>query len=232
MGLHSKASEATSELVQSAVMLRSQGPLSAQDFTEAKRARMRLGFDPVQNGWVRADSHDDFDLTARRAGWGLAKNRGQIALRAWTKDDVSVFRALLNNPRVWAHLPNPFPGDITLDAADELISLSRDEDLHIVRAICVDRDPIGQVRLDFGGQEPELSYWLGEQYWRKGFGSRAVSTFVAECFASNPSLDHMIARVKPVNTGSLRILEKAGFFREGRSNASPDWIILRCDRPD
>ncbi|MFY9209766.1 MAG: GNAT family N-acetyltransferase [Aestuariivita sp.] len=235
MGLHSKAPADASELCQTAAFQRSQGPLSTRDMLAHRKAGIGLEYDPVQSGWVRADVTDDFDLSARRIGWPSVKSvqtrdRG-IVLRRWLLTDATQFRSLLDNPDVWRHLPNPYPGVISIDMAEDLIRLSQDETLHRVRAIVANDTAVGQVRLDFAGQDPELSYWLGQPFWRKGIGLRAVQSFVAECFQDDPKLDHMIARARPENTGSLRILEKAGFIPEGRSNAAPDWIILRCDRP-
>ncbi|WP_050931604.1 GNAT family N-acetyltransferase [Aestuariivita boseongensis] len=231
MGLHSTPASQAVHLVKSGSFLRSDGPLSTQDVIAARQAQIGLHFDPVQNGWVRADAIDDFDALTRRPGWASLQSAAEITLRPWASEDAPMFRRLLNNPNVWTHLPNGYPGDITIEIAQELIALSAETTLHVVRAICMGGLPVGQVRLEFGEQEPELSYWLGESHWSKGIGHRAVTRFIAECFAADRTLDHMIARVRPTNIASLRILEKAGFFLEGRSNAVPDWMVLRCDRP-
>lgn len=230
MGLDIRAHDDTDRPVMSDVLLRSDGPLSTKDFDAARKKKVRLGFDPVQNGWVFADAIDDIDSTHRRPGWELARDSRRVSLRQWTNRDARVFRSLLGNPNVWVHLPQPFPGEFSLEMAQELIALSEDTQLHIVRAICVGDQPVGQVRLAFDGQEPELSYWLGEPFWRKGIAYQAVVRFINDCFDADCALDHMIARVRPENIGSIRILEKSGFIREGRSNAAPDWIVLRRDR--
>ncbi len=230
MGLHSKAKDQGAMIVQSRSILRSHGPVSTQELSNSGTSGLRLEFDPIQNGWIRADAVDDFDHGARRAGWPVYCKTSQVTLRAWTLGDAAIFRQLLDNPRLWTHLPNGYPGPITEEGARDLISLSLDRTLHTVQAICMGGQPIGQVRLEFADQDAELSYWLGEPFWGKGLGRKAVSMFVQACFQKDPSLDHMIARVKPANTGSLRILDKVGFIPEGRSNAAPDWIVLRRDR--
>ena len=231
MGLHSKSGQETVRLVPSDVIFRSDGPVPAHMLASARAQGINMSFDPLQNGWVRTDATDDFDPLFARPGWPRKQAGGVLSFRPWVPADAPTFRALLNNPNVWTFLPTGFPGDITLDAASDLIALADDEALHIVRAICIDGVPVGQVRLEFREHESELSYWLGEPHWRKGIGQKAVSGFVRERFAADPRLDHMTARVKLGNTGSLRILEKAGFTREGQSNTAPDWMKLRCDRP-
>ncbi len=230
MGLQRTSRQKTAQLVQSGSVRRSDGPLSLHALTKARSTGTKLSFDPVQNGWVRAEAQDDFDPYHVRPGWPRAKSADALTFRQWSQTDAPVFRTLLNNPNVWTFLPTGFPGEITLDAARELISLAEDETLHIVRAICHDGLPVGQVRLEFRTQEPELSYWLGEPFWHKGIGRKAVSRFVAECFAADSELDSMIARVKPDNYGSLRILEQTGFVRERGLVVEPEWIGLRRTR--
>lgn len=232
MGLQSTPRQYAEQLVHSVSVRRSDGPLSKQALSKARMTGIKLSFDPAQNGWVRADAQNDFDPLHVRPGWPRAKTGDALSFRQWTQADAPLFRTLLNNPKVWTFLPAGYPGEITLDAARDLISLAEDETLHIVRAICLDGLPVGQVRLEFRGQEPELSYWLGEPFWRKGIGRRAVSLFVKERFAADPGLDRMIARVKPGNWGSLQILEKSGFIRERESVVAPDWIILLRRRQD
>ncbi|MCE8005545.1 GNAT family N-acetyltransferase [Aestuariivita sp.] len=221
-------------VVASGAFRRSQGPLTPQEVANAREAGLSLSFDPVQNGWLRADTQDDFDHARVRPGWpsvSQALSRtAAVGFRPWVPSDAPRFRALLDNPDVWAFLPAAYPGPISQEMASDLIELSQDGALHTVRAILLQDQPVGQVRLEYADSEPELSYWLGQDHWGQGIGARAVARFVEQCFADDPELDHMIARVKPENLGSLRILEKAGFQREGRSNAAPDWIILRRDR--
>ncbi len=232
MGLLRTSHQYAARQVRTELVRRSDGPLSQQAVSKARSAGTQLNFDPVQNGWVRTDAQDDFDPFHVRPGWPRAKSGDTLLFRQWTQTDAPVFRTLLNNPNVWTYLPTGFPGEITLDAARDLISLAEDETLHIVRAICLDGLPVGQVRLEFRDQEPELSYWLGEPFWRKGIGRRAVSRFVAECFSADPDLDAIIARVKRDNSGSLRILEQTGFVRHSMAVGASDWIILRRTRQD
>lgn len=231
MGLHSAESQDTALLVHVGSDFRSDGPLSERALEEAHRAHTELSFDPVQNGWVRADATDDFDPQHSRPGWRNADRNGALSFRPWAQSDAATFRTLLNNPNVWTFLPTGYPGDITLDTVQDLIALAQDEALHRVRAICVDGLPVGQVRLEFREHESELSYWLGEAHWRKGIGGNAVSRFVAESFAADPDLDQIMARVKPGNAGSLKILENAGFVCDVKTDPTSEWIILRCNRP-
>lgn len=61
---------------------------------------------------------------------------------------------------------------------------------------------------EFG--QPEVSYWLGKNYWGKGVATKALSAF----------LDHvkvrtLYARAAKDNIASQRVLEKCGFILVG-----------------
>lgn len=216
------------------VTLRSAGPLTADQLKAMRANGDALNYDPLQTGWVKANCIDDFDPAQRRSGWpSVAQAASRFApldLRPWTTSDVPAFQALLDNPAVWIHLPAPYPGEIDQQMAFDLIDLSQNTDLHVVRAIVLNGHPVGQVRLEFTADGAELSYWLGEPFWGRGIATRAVSRFVAEQFEADKDLSAMIARVKPENAASLRLLESLGFHGEGLSNAAPDWLILRKER--
>ena len=57
----------------------------------------------------------------------------------------------------------------------------------------------------------EVGYWLGKSYWGRGIASAALRRFTAE-ISERP----LLAWVAEHNVGSIRVLEKAGFVRDGR----------------
>ncbi len=74
---------------------------------------------------------------------------------------------------------------------------------------------IGSVGLETdGGQYLELGYWLGTEYWRRGYMSEAAKAVLQFAFGwlSKPGIQ---ARVIVDNAGSKRILEKLGFLFAG-----------------
>ena len=54
---------------------------------------------------------------------------------------------------------------------------------------------------------PEVTYWLGKEYWGKGIATRALKKFLAHNNKTRP----IYARVAKDNLGSRRVLEKCGF---------------------
>lgn len=66
--------------------------------------------------------------------------------------------------------------------------------------------------------EPEVTYWLGREYWGKGIASAALAEFLRI-----QMLRPLYGRAAKDNTASLRVLEKCGFVvigqERGFSNA-------------
>jgi [ribosomal protein S5]-alanine N-acetyltransferase len=63
-------------------------------------------------------------------------------------------------------------------------------------------------------QAGSLGYWMGQPFARQGYMTAAVRAIVAFAFASL-RLHRLEAACIPTNTGSIRLLEKTGFVREG-----------------
>ncbi|MBM4219405.1 MAG: GNAT family N-acetyltransferase [Gammaproteobacteria bacterium] len=60
----------------------------------------------------------------------------------------------------------------------------------------------------------ELGYCLRSPYWRKGYMSEALTALIDYAFATL-KLRRLEADVDPGNAGSVRLLERMGFTREG-----------------
>ena len=65
----------------------------------------------------------------------------------------------------------------------------------------------------------ELGYWLGEPFWGRGIMTDAVRCFTDWTFGAF-EVHRLYSTVFDGNHGSVRVLEKAGFQREGRLRAS------------
>ena len=73
---------------------------------------------------------------------------------------------------------------------------------------------IGMNKIDYENKNIEIGYWIGKDYWRKGFATKALKHF----------LDFINKKHKPkrvygfaftFNPGSKRVMEKCGFKLEG-----------------
>jgi RimJ/RimL family protein N-acetyltransferase len=79
-----------------------------------------------------------------------------------------------------------------------------------IRTILVDGQVAGSVLCHPWGGEPELSYWLGREFWGRGIATKAL-----ELFLDVVRVRPLFARVAKDNTASIRVLEKNGFTPSG-----------------
>jgi RimJ/RimL family protein N-acetyltransferase len=77
----------------------------------------------------------------------------------------------------------------------------------IIRTIVFNGQVAGSVSSYEEKGKPEVTYWLGREYWRKGIATRALKELLTHHSLKRP----MHARVAKDNHGSRRVLEKCGF---------------------
>jgi len=217
----------------SSQLLRSQALLSKAQFEMFKASGREVAFDPLQQGWVPLNCIDDIDESALqdfmtaddsvvRLGMPQESRASVreplITFRRWRTQDLAQYKALLDDPHLWALLPEPYPDPFTDDLAASLIELSNETKHHDVRAVLADGVPVGQVRIVFAPadsvrESAEVSYWLGRDHWGCGIGARMVAAYVEEVTARFPSITMLIARIHRDNAASARIALKAGFHK-------------------
>ena len=161
-------------------------------------------------------------------GQGVTKvlRTKRLVLRQFRSDDAQRIHYLLNDKQVarGAHdMPYPFPAT----AAEEWLVLHKklvQEGRAAVFAVCL-QDPtasdeppelIGTVGLAIVevDQRAEIGYWLGRKYWGNGFCTEAVVAVVEYGF-EDLGLHRIFAQHISRNVASARVLEKAGFSKEG-----------------
>lgn len=234
MGRKWKTSDDTSDRVQQ----RSDGVMVQTQVTAARHDGLALSYCPVQIGWVPADVTDD--ITGARHSAVATKPqvnalRRQLRLRAWTLGDLATYRALLDDPKVWAHMPEAYPDPLTDEAAAALIELSNASNHHQVFAVLFNAEIVGQARLEYDvdpqdASVAEISYWLGRAHWGKGIGSDLVSLFAERCLDENIGISKLIAKVHTDNPASAAVLRKAGFSLIGPDPKRKDWVLYTRNR--
>ncbi len=79
-----------------------------------------------------------------------------------------------------------------------------------MRTILVDDVVAGHIVRHHWFADPEISYWLGREFWRQGVATKALLAFLDEA-KDRP----LYARVAKDNLASIRVLEKCGFLQTG-----------------
>jgi [ribosomal protein S5]-alanine N-acetyltransferase len=144
-------------------------------------------------------------------------------VRAWQKTDASSLVEHANNFNIAKHLRDRFPHPYTTrDARDFLKhALAADDPSNL--AIEVDGLAVGAIGYvpgrDVERYSAEIGYWLGESLWGKGIVTEAVRLVTDHAFAHMGFL-RLFALPFADNAGSIRVLEKAGYEREGLLCAS------------
>ena len=154
-------------------------------------------------------------------------------LRKWRASDAKDLAAALNNEKILNNLRDglPFPY-AEQDAADYISAmLASDANDTFAYAITVNDRAIGSIgafrQSNIHRQTAELGYYLAEEYWGRGIMTDAIRQLCGIVFETTEIL-RIFAEPFSYNTGSRRVLEKAGFCYEGtmKSNAVKNGKVL------
>jgi RimJ/RimL family protein N-acetyltransferase len=139
-------------------------------------------------------------------------------LRPWRLDDEDALVRHANNRNISRNLRDVFPYPYTAtDAQDFLLGVMPLTPLTTF-AVEVDGEAAGGISLrvlgDIYRRTAEIGYWLSEDHWGRGIMTDAVMAITAYGF-DHLDLLRIEADVFARNPASMRVLEKAGFEREG-----------------
>jgi RimJ/RimL family protein N-acetyltransferase len=140
----------------------------------------------------------------------------RLFLRAPKLDDAEVIARLANNRKIaemTALIPHPYGVD---DARAWIESLSEDGQgwTFAITAKAEGGALIGACgygrRHDDFADEPEIGYWIGENFWGRGYATEAVRAVIDHLFSVS-DLDALAAGCRVTNLASRRVIEKCGF---------------------
>lgn len=131
-----------------------------------------------------------------------------------------------NDLEVARQLRDRFPHPYTDRDARAFLRHAMKEDASNL-AIDVDGEPAGAIGYVSGTDierfSAEIGYWLGRPYWGRGIATDALVTLTEHLFREGRAL-RLFALPFAANLASIRVLEKAGYTREGvlRSSSVKD----------
>lgn len=193
-----------------------------------RREGLRCGAAPARDGgrhdliaWVRLAGEPGAP-TARLLpdlpSGGLSD--GVVSLRPVGPDDVVFLHRLHTSPDVVANRVPPVPPSLEQIARRCARAQSRwlaGEGADLVIVDAENGVPIGGCALtyqDVNARQAMIGYSLVPERWGRGMATRAVRLLTEWAFGS-VGVIQLSAGVRPENTGSRRVLEKAGFRQEG-----------------
>jgi RimJ/RimL family protein N-acetyltransferase len=144
---------------------------------------------------------------------------GLCRLRRWRRADQSALIRHANNIKIWRNVRDIFPHPYTPTAADSFLSAVTEQGgPESVYAIEVGGEAAGAIgihpRVNEECHAAEIGYWLGEKFWGRGIATAAVRGLSLRAL-NEKELYRLFANVFASNPASMRVLEKAGFRREG-----------------
>jgi RimJ/RimL family protein N-acetyltransferase len=152
-------------------------------------------------------------------------------LREWRRGDEPSLVRHANNRSIWINLRDSFPFPYRPADAKAWIRLASTNAVDRVFAIDVGGFAVGAIGLrpgeDVNRLSAEIGYWLGEEYWNRGIATEAVVA-VTRYALDTLGMVRVYADVFEWNTASMRVLEKAGYQKEGvlRKSATKDHRIV------
>jgi len=141
------------------------------------------------------------------------KTEVDIELRNVIESDLPIFFEHQLDPE--ANYMAAFTAENPSDRAAFLKKMSKilaDENVHI-KTVIYKKQVAGHILCHNWFDEPEISYWIGRQFWGKGIATEALTNFLNQI-----KIRPLLARVVKDNTGSIRVLEKCGFVKHSEDS--------------
>lgn len=147
-----------------------------------------------------------------------------ISLRSLVIEDSKRIFELASNWEVAKStlgLPHPYPEDGAKPWVEDTLNNIK-LGTNYVQAITHNNSLIGVIGvLDIEDSKGELGYWIGEDYWGKGFCSNALTLFMtkltentnlksiyAHCFQSNPASKKVLSKISLTASSQQRIVNR------------------------
>jgi RimJ/RimL family protein N-acetyltransferase len=143
----------------------------------------------------------------------------EVTIRPFRSGDAEPLARHADDREVWLGLRDLFPHPYAIDDARRFIAFAAGMMPPTFFAIDVDGAFAGGIgytpRTDVERIGAEVGYWLGREFWGRGIATAALRLLTVHAFAAQPELQRLFAVPFASNGASARVLEKAGYTREG-----------------
>ncbi|MDA0708483.1 MAG: GNAT family N-acetyltransferase [Proteobacteria bacterium] len=154
-------------------------------------------------------------------------------LRSYQSNDLNDHVTILNNWEVTKWLSNaiPFPYSRTdgeLFINDEVANFILGNRVTFLIIEKTTNCHMGGIRLfSLQNEDCEIGYWLGPDYWNKGYASEILDEIINWAF-NHASINQLFALTTEKNIPSQNLLKKMGFFYRG----APPKQHTRCGQTE
>lgn len=144
-----------------------------------------------------------------------------IILRPFKLEDLDDLISNANNVKIAERLTDAFPSPYTHQDGIDFLNKVMQQSPPEVLAIDLDGKMIGNIGIhpqkDVHRLNAELGYFIGEDYWGKGYATEAIKKMIDYGFENFP-INRIFSRPFSSNPASQKVLEKCGFILEARIN--------------
>lgn len=144
----------------------------------------------------------------------------RLLLRPLTSDDSDRIEELAGDYDVaksTLNIPHPYPKGSAVQFIESILTSEKNNKIAMFAITLKDTQLlIGLANLNLAAsyKRGELAYWVGKQYWGKGYGTEAVEALLEYGF-NQLNLNRIFAASFTSNPGSWRVMEKIGLKYEG-----------------
>lgn len=157
------------------------------------------------------------DKTSEYSKDGRSITTERLLLRRYSEDDAQEVFELAKDPDV-----GPRAGWNPHENIEETLTVLRNIIMPSDALAITLKDSgkvIGDIAIEEDRYRPdadsgELGYWLGKEYWGKGYMTEAARAVIDYAFGEK-GLSMLGICTSPVNSRSQRVIEKCGFVYEG-----------------
>jgi [ribosomal protein S5]-alanine N-acetyltransferase len=139
-------------------------------------------------------------------------------VRPWTSGDAESLHRHANNRNVSINLRDRFPFPYELENARTFLAWITAQPSPTAWAIEVNGEAAGGIGIELQSDvervSAEIGYWLGEQAWGRGIATEALRAVTADA-VQRYDLTRIFAVPFADHAASIRVLEKAGYVKEG-----------------
>ena len=147
----------------------------------------------------------------------------RCTIRPWAATDAASLQRHANNRQVSMHLRDRFPFPYEEQHAVVFLSWLAQQPTPTVWAIEVNGEAVGGIGVELHSDvervSAEIGYWLGESLWGRGIVTEALAAVTSEAF-KRYAITRLYAVPFADHPASIRVLEKAGYVKEGRMKQS------------
>jgi [ribosomal protein S5]-alanine N-acetyltransferase len=144
-------------------------------------------------------------------------------VRPWAESDAESLHLHANDRDVSMQLRDRFPYPYGIEQARIFLGWITKQPSPTVWAIDVDGAAVGGIGIELHSDvervSAEIGYWLGRAFWNRGIATEALKGVTAEAF-TRFEITRLYAVPFADHAASVRVLEKAGYVREGHLRQS------------